>query len=137
MDSERQIRDSSQSGPPYYGKLQIIVTYKIGGGPIKNAIVHIYDEDNLIKQLTTDFSGKTPVIHLLAPPPELSMHPSTLLPYTVYSVQVFSPGLKIVRINGVQILPNVTAIQPVAMPPIDGKSNYEIINIEPHQLTYL
>ncbi len=128
---------STQINTQSFGKLQVNVTREIGGEPVSNASVRVYrmgSPNVLVYDLKTDQSGQTPVVKLPAPPLKYSMEPSNVLPYTEYAVLVSAPGLKNVEVYGTQVFPEVTAIQPVAMPPKDAISDTKIITIGPHEL---
>lgn len=122
------------------GGLRIQVTSTLGLLPIADAAVTIYYTDNPdspIQTLTTDISGQTPVIELPAPPIEYSLEPGSPRPYSEYNIQVSAPGYETVVISGSEILPDVTSIQPVELPPLEvSDGNEEDINIGPHTLYY-
>lgn len=122
------------------GGLRIQVTSTLGLLPIADASVSIYYADNLdspIQTLTTDISGRTPIIELPAPPIEYSLEPGSPRPYSEYTIQVSAPGYETVVISGSEILPDVTSIQPVELPPLEvADGEEEDINIGPHTLYY-
>lgn len=129
-----QIDASSEGG------LRIQVTSTLGMIPIADATVTIFYADNLdspIQTLTTDISGQTPVIELPAPPIEYSLEPGSPRPYSEYTIQISAPSYETVVISGSEILPDVTSIQPVEMPPLEVSNEAEEdINIGPHTLYY-
>lgn len=129
-----QIDASSEGG------LRIQVTSTLGMIPIADATVTIFYADNLdspIQTLTTDISGQTPVIELPAPPLEYSLEPGSPRPYSEYTIQISAPGYETVVISGSEILPDVTSIQPVELPPLETPDEAEEdINIGPHTLYY-
>lgn len=123
------------------GGLRIQVTSTLGLIPIPDAAVTIYYADNMdspIQTLTTDVSGQTPIIELPAPPLEYSLEPGSPRPYSEYTIQVSAPGYEMVVISGSEILPDVTSIQPVELPPLEVSEEEaeEDINIGPHTLYY-
>lgn len=122
------------------GGLRIQVTSTLGMIPIADATVTIFYADNLdspIQTLTTDISGQTPVIELPAPPIEYSLEPGSPRPYSEYTIQISAPSYETVVISGSEILPGVTSIQPVEMPPLEVSNEAEEdINIGPHTLYY-
>jgi len=122
------------------GGLRIQVTSTLGLFPIADASVTIYyadTPDSPIQTLTTDISGQTPVIELPAPPVEYSLEPGSPRPYSEYTIQVSAPGYETVVISGSEILPDVTSIQPVKLPPLEeSDEKEEDINIGPHTLYY-
>lgn len=129
-----QIDASSEGG------LRIQVTSTLGMIPIADATVTIFYADNPdspIQTLTTDISGQTPVIELPAPPIEYSLEPGSPRPYSEYTIQISAPSYETVVISGSEILPDVTSIQPVEMPPLEVSNEAEEdINIGPHTLYY-
>lgn len=123
------------------GGLRIQVTSTLGMVPVPDASVTIYYADNPespIQTLTTDISGQTPIIELPAPPVSYSLEPGSPRPYSEYAIQVIAPGYETVVISGSEILPNVTSIQPVELPPLEvsEEDTEEDINIGPHTLYY-
>lgn len=122
----------------YYGKLQVQVICEAGHRPIDTATVKIYnreDPDTLIDSLTTNVSGMTRTIDLKAPPLEYSMQPPGPMPYTEYLLVASAPGLQTVVVDGVQILPDTSSLQLIALPRLnDTNDNSKVIVIEPHYL---
>lgn len=120
------------------GKLQINVTSSLGLIPVVGATVTISYTgvpDVTIEKLSTDSSGQTVQIELPAPPLQYSVEPSEQMPYSEYNIQVEAPGYESVMISGTEILPSVTAIQPVSMNPLEtALENEEIIVIPDHTL---
>jgi hypothetical protein len=120
------------------GKLQINVTSSLGLIPVAGATVTISYTgvpDVTIEKLSTDSSGQTVQIELPAPPLQYSVEPSEQMPYSEYNIQVEAPGYESVMISGTEILPSVTAIQPVSMNPLEtALENEEIIVIPDHTL---
>ncbi len=127
------------AGDQYFGILQVYVVCELGSRPIEDAEVQIYqknDPDKLLVILTTDISGKTIEIKLPAPPIEYSMEPTEYQPYSEYRLIITAPGLRTIQIDGVQLLPYITTIQPVRMPrrTDDYDDTENIIVIRPHYL---
>ena len=134
----QNILHSAQSGSGYTGKLQIDVTSSLGLIPIQDATVTISYTgipDVTIEKITTDSSGQTETIDLPAPPPEYSLTPVEQQPYSEYNVQVEAPGYEPVMISGTEILPGVTAMQPVQLTPLETtRESDEVITIPDHTL---
>lgn len=109
--------------PAYSGGLTINVTSSVGLVPINNATITISytgDPDSAVQTLTTDESGITETVSLPAPALSLSTEPTnTQMPYSEYNISVTAPGYEPVTISGTEILPDVTAIQPVSMTPLE------------------
>ena len=134
----QNILHSAQSDSGYTGKLQIDVTSSLGLIPIQDATVTISYTgipDVTIEKITTDSSGQTEEIDLPAPPPEYSLTPVEQQPYSEYNVQVEAPGYEPVMISGTEILPGVTAMQPVQLTPLETtRESDEVITIPDHTL---
>ncbi|MGN0377138.1 MAG: peptidoglycan-binding protein [Suilimivivens sp.] len=120
------------------GKLQINVTSSLGLIPVSGATVSISYTgvpDITVEKLSTDSSGQTAQIELPAPPLEYSVEPSEQMPYSEYNIQVDAPGYESVMVSGTEILPDVTAIQPIQMIPLEtARENEEVIVIPDHTL---
>ena len=130
---------SAQTEAGYAGKLQINVTSSLGLIPIQDAAVTISYTgvpDITIEKLSTDSSGQTEEIELPAPPLEYSLEPEQLKqPYSEYNIQVDAPGFEPVMISGTEILPDVTAVQPIRLNPLEtAPEEEEVIVIPGHTL---
>lgn len=103
------------------GRLSVNVFTEDMGLPAQNATVNIAPADNpegIIEQLITNSSGQTQEVTLPTPPVEFSMQQENeLQPYRSYNMRVTMEGYKEVRINGVQLFPDTTAIQQVNLQP--------------------
>lgn len=128
----------AQTDGNYKGKLQINVTSSLGMIPIPDATVTISYTgvpDVTVERISTDSSGQTEEIELSAPPLEYSVEPSEIMPYSEYNIQVDAPGYESVMVSGTEILPDVTALQPVQMTPLEtAQENEETIVIPGHTL---
>lgn len=108
-----------------YGKLLVNVTTDDSRFPIQNARVSIYVNQSMnagalisqppIIELLTDESGQTTIIELETPPLSFSENPEEPRPYSNYVVEVKADGYETVVIYGVELFPDVTAIQNVRM----------------------
>ena len=88
-----------------------------------------------IERLTTDSSGQSETIDLPAPPLEYSMEPVEQQPYSEYNIQVEAPGYEPVLVSGTEILPDVTAVQPIRLNPLKVSTEQEdVIVIPDHTL---
>lgn len=129
-----------QADTPYLGQLQINVTSTTGMIPIQDATVTISYTgvpNVTVEQLRTNSSGQTEVIELPAPPLEYSMEPEQAnQPYSEYNIQVDAPGYESVMVSGTEILPDVTALQPIQMNPLETapSEEEEVIVIPDHTL---
>ena len=108
--------------PAYSGNLTINVTSSQGLIPIDNAKIEISytrEPDTVVTTLTTNDSGQTDTVSLPAPNINYSTEPSEVKPYSEYNISITAPGYESVYISGTEILPDVTAVQPVSMTPIE------------------
>ena len=122
-----------------FGQLSVHVTLDTGLVPIPDALVSIAREDdpaNIVAEVRTDVSGQTEPIDLQTPPEEYSLEPENPMPYSEYTITAQKPNFDNVEIHGAQILPNVTAIQPMELAPSPESDPYadHTFNIEPHTL---
>lgn len=135
-----QIPAPSQMGAstPGNGRLQINVTANIGLIPIPGATINISptgDADSTMETLTTDSSGQTDTVTLETPPLQYSLTPDSPMPYAEYTVNITAPGYESVTVSGVEVLPDVTAILPVEMVPLETATEpSETISIPDHTL---
>lgn len=121
------------------GRLQINVTSTLGLIPIENAIVTISYTgvpDVTVERITTDSSGQTQTIELPAPPFEYSQQPKEPRPYSEYNITVEAPGYEPVMIQGTEILPQVTAVQPIRMIPLEERQGEEEEIVIPEHTLY-
>lgn len=116
--------------------------------PIDNATIRIRPSfgDGTQRQdivISTNSMGETEEVELDAPPLEYSEVPTGQTPYSMYDIRIDREGFESIIINGCQIFPDQTAIQPANMtevsPLIDINRNRfferaEIINIGPNVL---
>lgn len=120
------------------GRLQINVTSSLGLIPIQDATITISYTgvpDVTIEKIITDSSGQSETIELPAPPLEYSIEPTDRMPYSEYNIQVEAPGYETVNVSGTEILPDVTALQPITMTPLAGATEpSETIVIPDHTL---
>ena len=132
------ILKSAQVDSAYSGKLQINVTSTLGLIPVQDATVTISYTgvpDVTIERVTTDSSGQTQEIELPAPPLEYSLTPVEQQPYSEYNIQIEAPGYEPLMISGTEILPDVTAVQPVSLTPLETtEEEDEVIVIPDHTL---
>ena len=97
------------------GFLNVNVTSVRNIAPISEATVTISRGGRTIEVLTTDSAGQTITVELGTPPIEFSQEPTSLKPYAEYTVSVDAPGYVHTVIDGVQLIPQQTAIQNVRM----------------------
>ena len=121
------------------GQLQVTVLTANGSRPVENARVRITytgNPENVLEELVTDSSGKTPVIELNAPPLEYSVEPSEPQPYSEYNIQVIAEGYEDEEVAGTEVLPTVLAQQPIEMKEKQGAGDDQFgrIVIAPHTL---
>ncbi len=120
------------------GGLQINVTSDIGLIPVANAVISIAytrTPETALESLQTDSSGQAEEVQLMAPPLSYSLTPESPMPYSEYNVTVEAPGYEPVMISGVEVLPDVTAVQNIRMTPTEtADEEEEIIEIPDHTL---
>ena len=133
-----QTENNAAAGSDTIGRLQINVTANVGLIPIDNASITISftgEPDSTVETLRTDSSGQTDTVELKTPPLQYSLTPDSPMPYSEYTVSVTAPGYEPVIGSGVEVLPDVTAIQNIEMTPTEmTQEDEEIISIPDHTL---
>ena len=130
---------SMENNLTYRGTFQLNVVSGISNAPLSGATLKIFYTgipENQLEELTTDSSGQTETIELPSPAPEYSLTPeSEIQPYSEYTLEISAEGYIPQVISGAEILPNVKAIQNIALMPSDqsGPTN-EIFAIPAHTL---
>lgn len=134
------IKFKQQQDTPDKGKLQINITSEVTAVPIPDATISISYTgipESTLEQLTTDSSGQTETIELDAPPLDYSLDPSIEeQPYSEYTLQVDAPGFEPVSIAGAEILAGVTALQNLALRPLDEARATESVFVIPAHTLY-
>jgi len=108
------------------GYLHVGAFHRSIGYPVKNARVRITargNSDIIMEELFTDSAGQSPVVDLPAPPAEFSLNESIgfgLKPYSEYDVDIFADGFNPVKIEGVQVFPDIRSIQDVMLNELSG-----------------
>ncbi len=135
---EEPILKSMQSADDARGSLQINVTANIGLIPIQNANITISytgEPNSTLETLTTDSSGQTDTVMLDTPPLSYSLTPNSPMPYAEYTLNITAPGYEPVTVSGVEVLPDVTAVQNIEMIPTEvAQEPEETIVIPDHTL---
>ncbi len=134
---QQRILYPAETSTQSLGRLQVNVTSQSTNRPIENALIRIFTIDNPntpIEEIRTDSVGRSQTIELPAPPIDYSLAPSAVQPYSQYLIVVQSPNFEDVSIKGAQILPNVTAVQPIRMLPVESQGTAETFNIGAHTL---
>ena len=135
---EEPILKSMQSADDARGSLQINVTANIGLIPIPNANITISytgEPNSTLETLTTDSSGQTDTVMLDTPPLSYSLTPNSPMPYAEYTLNITAPGYEPVTVSGVEVLPDVTAVQNIEMTPTEvAQEPEETIVIPDHTL---
>ena len=134
---QKPIRSAQTEGEGT-GGLQINVTSDIGFIPIQNAVISISytgAPETALETLETDSSGQAEEVQLQAPPLSYSLTPESPMPYSEYNVTVEAPGYESVMVSGVEVLPDVTAVQNIKMTPLEtSQGEEEFITIPDHTL---
>ncbi len=133
-----QTEENEATGTDTVGRLQINVTANVGLIPIENATITISftgEPDSTLETLTTNSSGQTDTVDLKTPPLQYSLTPNSPMPYSEYTLSVNAPGYEPVIVSGVEVLPDVTAVQNIEMTPTEMSGDTEeIIAIPDHTL---
>ncbi|MBQ6806627.1 MAG: carboxypeptidase regulatory-like domain-containing protein [Lachnospiraceae bacterium] len=136
--SEKIMRSTQMEGEQT-GGLQINVTSDIGLIPIRNAVITIAFTDapeTTLETLETDISGQAEEVQLSAPPFEYSQVPESPRPYSEYNLMIEAPGYEPVMISGVEVLPDVTAVQNIRMTPLETSGEPEETIVIPDHTLY-
>ena len=121
------------------GQYQVTVSDRLNNRPIENARVRISYTgvpDSTIEEVTTDSSGRTPVIELKTPPLEYSMEPVEQQPYSEYTIQIEAEGFEPKEIAGSQVLADTLSRQPTTLNVMESGETFQRIVIPPHTLFY-
>lgn len=121
------------------GYLQVDVVNEENNFPVTDAVVTVQEPGEggrILEELPTDQSGQTEQLELAAPDMALSLESqNTIRPYSVYNLKISAPGYEDAEITGTEILPEVTAIQPVRLRPVKvSASETETVRIPGHTL---
>ncbi len=102
-----------------FGNLRINVFLNNIGKPAEGALIRVFDQTNniVLEETRTDSSGQTPTVTLPTPPIDYSMSPDMPRPFNQYNVSVSLPNYIEANIYNVQLYPETTAIQEVALKP--------------------
>lgn len=104
--------------------LQVLVTAAQQAIPIPNVLVLLSRQDpgqpleTLIRVMSTDESGQTPVVVLPAPDRALTQEPGEYLPYTVYRVVVAAEGYQPQFHGNVALFGGMSTLLPVELIPL-------------------
>ena len=121
------------------GFLQVNVVNMVNNFPIRDAKISISysgSPANTLEELSTNSSGQSENIELAAPPLEYSLEPGSSQPYSDYDLRITAPGFKPALIEGTEILPDATAIQPVRLEPEDDPAATENPIVIPEHTLY-
>lgn len=121
------------------GYLQVDVVNEENNFPVTDAVVTVQEPGEggkVLEELPTDQSGQTKQLELAAPDMALSLESqNTIRPYSVYNLKISAPGYEDAEITGTEILPGVTAIQPVRLRPVKTSlTETETVRIPGHTL---
>lgn len=99
------------------GGLQVNTITAVGYRPIPDARINITDlsGEAATSPTATNSVGKTMSVSLPTPPLEASQSPAGGKPYSVYRVKAEAPGYAPAIVDGVQILPDRLALQPIVL----------------------
>ena len=105
-------------------------TYTAGGAlPVKGSVVRIFGADDnnkdVVYSLITDRDGVTVGVTLPTPALSLSFSPdSDASPYSLYDVEVSTPGYFSKKIYGVSVFSGTDSIQAIPMIPESAGDNH-------------
>ena len=121
------------------GYLQVDVVNEENNFPVTDAVVTIQEPGEggrVLEELPTDQSGQTEQVELAAPEEALSLESqNTIRPYSVYNLKISAPGYEDAEVIGTEILPGVTAIQPVRLRPVKiPTAEMKLVRIPGHTL---
>lgn len=115
-----QLPPVAENGAASTGTLQVNVVSAAQNRPIEGATIDINYAgvpQGVLEELTTNREGQATFKDLPAPPLSYSLEPSAPQPYSEYTLTISAPGYEPVIINSAQLLPQVTAIQNIALLP--------------------
>lgn len=124
---------------PSTGLLQVQLFQGNSYVPVENARIIVSQPTNtgtrVVEQsVATDSSGLTSEVELEAPSIEYSMRPTDIQPYSLADIRIEAQGFIDVTIRGVQIFPEILALQQFNLKPVTGRRQVEIIEIAPNSL---
>ena len=101
----------------------LIVTVRTAGGalPIEGATVTVESGEeggSFIRTLTSDQSGRTPIIALDTPAASGSLTPGGIRPYALYNIRVEKEGYYVHENRGAPVFAGVTSVQGAEMIPL-------------------
>lgn len=132
------ILNARQTDTSHQGRLLVDVTSASNNFPVSNATVSISPmstPNEILEQTETNSSGQTEDLELATPPLEYSLEPGSPMPYAEYVIRVTAPGFEPFEVEGTEVLPDTTALQPVRLRPLTPETEEtEIINIPDHTL---
>ena len=100
------------------GSLQVNVTSRLSNAPVRDAEITISysgEPDSILESVETDESGQTREVELETPPLQYSEAPNEPRPYKNYILEIQADGYETALIIGVEMFPDVTAIQNVQL----------------------
>ncbi|MBP1753706.1 MAG: hypothetical protein H6Q59_104 [Firmicutes bacterium] len=118
------------------GKLRVRATTS-NMSPVANAkvtISSVANPDIVLDELVTDQSGLTPEVALSAPSADYSQAPSTVQPYSEYTLSIASPEYVPITVQNLEIFPNITAIQDATLRLLSPQGAPTLYVIPPHTL---
>ena len=104
---------SNNDYSPYRGRLIFNITHSQGTYPIPNALITIYDGNEIINAVTTDESGQSPKITLDAFDSRFSESPGSDVKNITkfYNAKIDADGFVSVMIQNIPIYENITTLQ--------------------------
>jgi len=126
----------AQLGTQNFGQIRVNLTSTGEFRPVENATVQISstsDPERIIEEIKTNESGQTQAVEVPTPDLENSMDPESGQPYSQYNITVDAAGFERLLVSGVQVFPQVTALQESRLNPVQEPAERDIA-IPPHTL---
>lgn len=126
----------AQLGTQNLGQIRVNLTSTGEFRPVENATVQISstsDPERIIEEVKTNESGQTQAVEVPTPDLENSMDPESGQPYSQYNITVDAAGFERLLVSGVQVFPQVTALQESRLNPVQEPAERDIA-IPPHTL---
>lgn len=126
-----------QQDHSHTGRLRISVESEGRDLPVPDATVEVSytgEPDRILEQISTNSSGKTEAIELVAPPQEYSLTPGEEQPYSEYTIRVSAEGYETITISGSEVMAGQISVQDVRMRPLQSQETPDVVVIGAHTL---
>lgn len=119
------------------GSIQIFVTKTQTMQPVENALVELFQGDNVsspVAKYYTNESGQTPFLAFPTPNAALSEKPSDEIPYGTLGIRVSAKGFRTTLLTGAELLAGIKSLQPIYLNPAGSSDTEDVIDIPDHTL---